>query len=1186
MTEQLARVPRRISHLPRRYETDPQDRVPWAELHCHSCYSFLDGASQPAELVAEAVRRGLRALALTDHDGMYGAAQFARAAARSEAETGVPLGTIFGAELSLGPAAGRGRPRGPRAGAPDPAGRHLLVLARDPEGYRRLCQVISAAHLAGGSKGRPYYDGAALAAAHDGHWVVLTGCRKGAVPAALVADGPEAAAAELCELAEMFGAGNVRVELIDHDQPADDERNDALYALALRAGIAVVASSNVHFAVPEQARLAQALAAVRARRSLDEMDGWLPAWGGAYLRSGAEMARRLARFPGVLAHTVELASECAFSFGLIAPALPNWPVPEGYTEATWLRRLVTQKAPQRYGLQDRDTERVPGAYRQIAHELDVIEGLGFAGYFLIVNDIVEFCAAQQILCQGRGSAANSAVCYALGITSVDPVRHGLLFERFLSAGRDGPPDIDLDIEHRRREEVIQYVYQRYGRGHAAQVANVISYRPRMALRDAARALGHSPGQQDAWSHQIGPGEPVPSDAGIPAAVIALAGQMQRLPRHLGIHSGGMVICDRPVGEVCPVEWARMPGRTVLQWDKDDCAATGLVKFDLLGLGMLSCLHDTFDLVAQHYGHTWDLRSIPQEDPAVYLMLQQADTVGVFQVESRAQMATLPRLRPEKFYDLVVEVALIRPGPIQGGSVHPYLRRRRGDESVVLPHESMRMALGKTLGVPLFQEQMMQIAIDCAGFSPAEADRLRQAMSAKRAPERIEELRQRLLTGMATRGIPAAVAEQIYEKILAFSSYGFPESHAISFAYLVYASAWLKFYYPAAFTTALLRNQPMGFYAPATLIADARHHGVAVRGVDGNASDALATLEPGTAGELETAGPGGTSGPGIRLGLSSVRNLGSGQAELIAAGRPYADLDDFARRTRLPVAALESLAIAGAFGCFGISRRSALWAAGPLASTRPGQLPGTTPGLVAPPLPAMTPVEETLADLWATGASGTHPIAHIRPILAERGAVTTAALKAAAPGSAVPGSAVPAGSAVPGSAVPGSAVPGSAVPGSAVPAGSTMPGSAVPGSAVPGSAVPGSAVPGSAVPGSAVPAGSTMPGSAVPGSAVPAGSTRPGSAAAVICGGLVTHRQRPPTAGGVVFINLEDETGMVNVICPPGVWARYRRIALDAAALLVHGRVECRDGAVNLIASRLERLRVAALASRATRSRHY
>ncbi len=547
--------------------------------------------------------------------------------------------------------------------------------------------------------------------------------------------------------------------------------------------------------------------------------------------------------------------------------------------------------------------------------------------------------------------------------------------------------------------------------------------------------------------------------------------MQRLPRHLGIHSGGMVICDRPVGEVCPVEWARMPGRTVLQWDKDDCAYAGLVKFDLLGLGMLAALHDCFDLVNKHFGEHWTMSCIPQEDPAVYQMLTEADTVGVFQVESRAQMATLPRLRPQQFYDLVIEVALIRPGPIQGGSVHPYLRRHDGLEDAAMPHESMRPALGKTLGVPLFQEQMMQLAIDCAGFTPDEADRLRQAMSAKRAPERIEELRQRLLDGMAERGISPEVAQDIYTKILAFSSYGFPESHAISFAYLVYASAWLKRYFPAAFTTALLRNQPMGFYAPHSLINDARRHGVVVRGVDVNASDALATLE----GFAGAAGPP----PVIRLGLAAVRNLGKAAAERIAAGRPYRDLEDFATRTHLPAAALEALATAGAFGCFGLSRRAALWAAGAAASLREGQLPGTATGMTAPPLPAMTPTEETLADLWATSTYGTHPVAHIRAALTARQVLTAAAVKLARSGSVV------------------------------------------------------------------------------------------GAA------GLVTHRQRPPTARGVVFLSLEDETGMVNVICPPHVWERHQRMATVAPALLVQGRVERSGGAVNLVADALRPLRVAA-----------
>jgi error-prone DNA polymerase len=1036
----------------------------WAELHCHSSYSFLDGASSPAELAAEAARLGLAALAVTDHDGMYGVPQFAQAAARFPG-----LRTAFGAELTLGPG---------KRGAPDPQGRHLLVLARGPAGYGRLCSAISGAQLAGGEKGRPSHSLASLAEAHGGEWAVLTGCRKGHVPAALAAGGLKAAEAELRQLAAMFGRDNVFVELTCRNDPCDDDRNDALYGLATYLGLDVVASGNAHYATPGHARLASALAAIRARSSLADMDGWLPGAGTAYLRSGAEMAALLRRYPGVLDRTVALARECAFDFRVVAPNLPDFPVPPGHTEATWLRALVAEST--RYGAPGAET--VPGAFAQIERELGVIERLGFPGYFLIVHDIVRFCATAGILCQGRGSAANSAVCYAIGITNVDPVRHGLLFERFLSDGRDGPPDIDLDIEHRRREEAIQYVYQRYGRDRAAQVANVITYRPRLALRDAGRALGYAPAEADAWVRQIGPGaavagESLPGDDqdDVPAAVAELAGQLQRLPRHLGIHSGGMVICDRPVGEVCPVEWASMPGRTVLQWDKDDCAYAGLVKFDLLGLGMLAALHDCFDLVAEFYGQDWSLATIPPEDPAVYEMISAADTVGVFQVESRAQMATLPRLRPATFYDLVIQVALIRPGPIQGGSVHPFLRRHDGVESADLPHPLMARALSKTLGVPLFQEQMMQLAIDCAGFSASEADRLRQAMSAKRAPERIEELRHRLLTGMAERGIPAAVAEEIYVKILAFSSYGFPESHAISFAYLVYASAWLKRYFPAAFTAALLRNQPMGFYAPHSLISDARRHGVEVRGVDVNASAAQPTLEADTAA--------GTAGaPAIRLGLVSVRNLGVAAAVAVAAGRPYRDLEDFARRTALPAAALEALATAGAFGCFGLSRRSALWAAGAAATLDEAQLPGMTSGMTAPPLPDMTGVEETLADLWSTGTYGTHPVAHARQALSDRGVLRAADLADAV--------------------------------------------------------------------------------------AAPADSV-------VMVAGLVTHRQRPPTARGVVFLSLEDETGIANVICPPHVWDRYRAAAAVAPALVVSGRVERASGAVSLIAVALRPIRVAA-----------
>ena len=1053
----------------------------WAELHCHSSYSFLDGASDPDALVAEAARLGVEALAVTDHDGMYGVVRLAEAAR----ETGV--GTVFGAELSLDLT-------GRQTGRPDPEGRHLLVLARDAEGYGRLSSIISTAQLRGGEKGRPVYDETGLADAHHGHWVVLTGCRKGSVPAALARHGPTAAETELNKLIEMFGRDNVVVELVDHDQPLDDARNDALFDLAGRAGVGVVATNNVHYAAPADAPLAQVLAAVRARSSLDDMTGWLPANGTAHLRSGTEMAARLARFPGVREATVALARECVFDFRVVAPDLPDRAVGEGHTDASWLRYLVAKGAWTRYG--PRGIPTTKQAYQQLDHELAVIEQLGFPGYFLIVHEITHFCGEKNILCQGRGSAANSAVCYALGITSVDPIHHQLLFERFLSTGRDGPPDIDVDIENGRREEVIQHVYQRYGRDRAAQVANVNTYRPKMAVRDVARALGYSPGQADAWSRrldlrlgpQVGPrgekepAKPLPAeaadDAELPLLLAALVAKMQRLPRHLSIHSGGMVLCDRPIGEVCPVEWATMPDRSVLQWDKDDCAAAGLVKFDLLGLGMLSALHDTFDLVNAHHHRPLDLSTIPQDDPATYAMLCDADSIGVFQVESRAQMATLPRMRPENFYDLVVEVALIRPGPIQGGSVHPYLRRKNDQEAVSYPHPSMENALSRTLGVPLFQEQMMQLAIDCAGFDPVEADQLRQAMSSKRSTERIEALRGRLLAGMAKRDIPPEVANDLYLKLFGFASYGFPESHAISFAYLVYASSYLKRYYPAAFTAALLNNQPMGFYAPQTLIADARRHGVEIRGVDLNASAVKATLEEAVDVPAGLAHAPSEPQPAIRLGLQTVRNLGDDVAKAVADGRPYADLDDLVRRVRVPLPALEALATAGAFGCLGLGRREAIWAVGAVADTRPDQLPGTTPGASAPELPRMTPTEMTFADLWATGSSpDSHPIQHVRSTLDAWGALPAAALATT------------------------------------------------------------------------------------------------GDGAKVLVGGLVTHRQRPPTAGGVVFMNLEDETGMVNVICPRQTWDRHRRVALESAALVIEGRLERQDGAVNLLAMRLAPLQI-------------
>ncbi|HET7719106.1 MAG TPA: DNA polymerase III subunit alpha, partial [Acidimicrobiales bacterium] len=531
----------------------------------------------------------------------------------------------------------------------------------------------------------------------------------------------------------------------------------------------------------------------------------------------------------------------------------------------YLRRLTEEGATRRYG--PRDAERQPGAWAQIDHELALIEALGFPGYFLIVWDLVEFCRRSDIYCQGRGSAANSAVCFALGITKADAVGLGLLFERFLSPERDGPPDIDLDIESNRREEAIQYVYAKHGRQHAAQVANVITYRAKSAIRDVAKALGFATGQQDAWSKRADPWTGLRTtlqqpdhaprsgadDDAIPAPVVELALQLEGAPRHLGVHSGGMVMCDRPVIEVCPVEWARFTGRdgatingaepirSVLQWDKDDCAAAGLVKFDLLGLGMLTAIHEAVDLVEAAHGDVIDLAAIPQED-AVYDMLCRADSVGVFQVESRAQMSTLPRLKPRHFYDLVVEIALIRPGPIQGGSVHPYIRRRNGEEPVTYLHPLTEGALAKTLGVPLFQEQLMQLAIDVGGFTPGESDQLRQAMGSKRSRERMERLHRRFQDGAAAKGVDPDTIEVLWEKLAAFANYGFPESHSVSFAYLVYSSSWLKRWYPAAFCAGLLNAQPMGFYSPHSLVQDARRHGVVTRTPDLNASGARATLE--------------------------------------------------------------------------------------------------------------------------------------------------------------------------------------------------------------------------------------------------------------------------------------------------------------------------------------------------------
>ena len=1073
-------------------QEQPADAVPYAELHAHSNFSFLDGASSPEELLEEAVRIGLHGLALTDHDGLYGIVHLAEAA-----EVHQNIKTVFGAELSL-------ELSKPQNGEADPEGGHLLVLARREEGYHRLAGAITRAQFAGGEKGRPVYRIEELAEAADGHWMILSGCRKGHVRRALETAGPAGAERELARLMDLFGSENVLVELVDHGDPLDSTRNDVLAACATRLGLTAVATGNAHYATDAQYPLATALAAVRSRRSLDELDGWLPASDRFQLRSGREMAALFSRYPGAVERTVEIADDLAFRLRTARPGLPKQEVPDGHTPMSWLRELVWQGAERKY----------PGmsaeARARIARELDVIEAKDFPGYFLIVYDIVRFARGRGILCQGRGSAANSAVCYLLDITAVDSIKYGLPFERFLSSMREEEPDIDVDFDSDRREEVIQYVYERYGRENAAQVANVITYRPKNAVRDMAKALGYSPGQQDAWSKRIeswGSIETSTEDD-IPANVVDLAQQVLRFPRHLGIHSGGMVLTDRPVGEVCPIEHARMEGRTVLQWDKDDCAWIGLVKFDLLGLGMLSVLNYAFERVAAAFGDQWNLDNIPKEEPAVYDMLCRADSIGVFQVESRAQMGTLPRLRPRRFYDLVIEIALIRPGPIQGGAVHPFIRRKLKQEPVTYLHEKLEPVLERTLGIPLFQEQLMQMAMAVGGCTAEDADVLRRAMGSKRGEEKISTLKSKLYEGMAENGIIGHDADEIYEKIEAFANFGFAESHAISFALLVYVSSWMKLHYPGVFLAALLRAQPMGFYSPRTLTADAVRHGVEVLRPDIGRSEVFPVLEellPGTGGPTGDATclspdqpPPGDFEPkipldtirhrrdgryAVRLGLAGITQIGEKAAERIVSereqGGPYTSLADLARRIGLNAAQLEALATAGAFESLGLSRRQAIWEAGTAAQEKAEYLSGTAIVVQPPLLPFLSPAEQLAADLWATGIStDDHPLRYLRTRLDERHVYRADQLLAAESGRRIE------------------------------------------------------------------------------------------------VGGVVTHRQRPATAGGVTFLNLEDETGLVNVICPTGVWNRYRRVAREAPAMIIRGILErSTEGVVNLIADRLESLTV-------------
>ena len=939
----------------------------YAELHCLSNFTFLRGASHPHELVEQADSLGYAALAITDECSVAGVVR-AHMAAKDRR-----LKLLIGSEFRL------------------ICGLKLVALAIDRHGYGRLCRLITRGRRAAG-KGQYSLTRADLEAAGLEQCFILW------LPAAR--PSPE----ELRWLAGRF-PGKVRIAVELLREGSDRERLAALAQIGAQCGVALIASGDVHMHVRARRRLQDALTAIRLKVPIAEVGLRLYANGERYLREPARLARLYPR--ELLEATVELALGCSFALDELRYEYPRELVPPGQTPAGYLRRLTYEGARWRW------PDGVPeGERAAIEHELALIAELRYEPYFLTVQDIVAYARRQGILCQGRGSAANSRVCYCLGVTSVDPQRGtALLFERFISRERNEPPDIDIDFEHERREEVLQYVYRKYGRERAAVAATVIMYRPRSAPRGLAKVFGLGAAESGRlakvmqwWDGSAAIPQRVRDagfDPGSPwlARLLPLANELVSFPgfpRHLSQHVGGFVISEGLLEELVPIENAAMPERTVVQWDKDDLNDLGLLKVDLLALGMLTALKRAFTLVNDYRGTRHALGELPAEDPRVYAMISRADTIGVFQIESRAQMSMLPRLKPQCYYDLVIEVAIVRPGPIQGDMVHPYLRRRCGAEPVEYPGEEVREVLHRTLGVPIFQEQVMQIAIVAAGFSPGEADALRRAMGAWKRSGGLDPFRERLLQGMHAKGYPQEFAQRIYQQMLGFGEYGFPQSHAMSFALLVYDSAWLKCYEPAVFTCALLNSQPMGFYAPAQLVRDARAHGVEVRAVDACVSEWDATLERRADGE-----------PALRLGLRLVKSLSqSGVTRLLAARavRAFASVPDLATRAALDRGDLEALAAAGALASLSGNRHLAFWEVA--ARERPMPL-GFAPGRRAdleegrPLLAAPTEGEGIVADYASLGLTlGRHPLALLRERLAAAALVTARELAGARNGAAV------------------------------------------------------------------------------------------------------------------------------------------------------------------------------------------
>jgi len=1102
--------------------------VAYAELHCRTNFSFLEGASHPDELVQTATALGYRALAITDRNSLAGVVR-AHVAAKA---AGLKL--LIGAEVT------------PIDAPP------VVLLATDRAAYGRLCRLLTRGRR-NAPKGECRLTLDDLAEHAEGllACVVLkycllesrlqaVVCRKSSpaeagtptsqpLTAGLLnngrpAVGPTAGSGDprrtegdprrtkiLHTCREIFSDRCYALAELHHG-PDDRLLLAQMHEIAREHRLPLVAANDVHYHERERRFLADVLAATRAGCTVAELGHRQFPNAERHLKSSAQMAELFAEAPQLIARTVEIADRCTFSLDELRYEYPEELAPPGMTPLEYLTQLAWQGARERY------PQGIPEKIRTLVeHELALIAELHYEAYFLTVRDLVQFARSRGILCQGRGSAANSAVCFCLGVTSVDPDRIDVLFERFVSKERNEAPDIDVDFEHARREEVIQYVYEKYGRERAAMTAEVICYRSKSAVREVGKALGLSLDRVDALAKSF---EHYSDDdrlarrfreAGLAPRsrlgrqLVTLVRQIVDFPRHLSQHVGGLVITRGALCEIVPIENATMPGRTVIEWDKDDLDSLGILKVDCLALGMLTAIHKCFDFVEQQYDRSLTLASVPAEDPVVYEMVSLADTMGVFQIESRAQMSMLPRLRPEKFYDLVIEVAIVRPGPIQGDMVHPYLRRRSGEETVEYPDERIRAVLEKTLGVPIFQEQAMRLAVVAAGFTPGEADQLRRAMGAWRRPGVIDQFHKKLIDGMLASGYSAEFADRVFRQIRGFGEYGFPESHAASFALLVYVSAWLKCYYPASFAAALINSQPMGFYAPAQLVGDARKHGVEVLPADVNCSDWDCTLEvvnapsnpfdqasrgcqpPDGVARVEevekskrskSTNNGTQSVPAtlaLRLGLRMIAGLSQAFAERIVAARGqrlFRSVEDFARRTGLTSSVLARLSRADAFHSLGLDRRGALWQSLPEQKTLPlfDDVPAEEPAI---PLPALSPLEEVVADYRTQGLSlRGHPVQFMRQRLKQLRALSSAELAARKHGEPVR------------------------------------------------------------------------------------------------VAGLVLMRQRPATARGITFVTLEDETGIVNLIVRPEIWERHHQIARRAQAIMARGTVQRREEVIHVFVERL------------------